>query len=60
MIGSGMLLLNGCDLLVATDGVSDSAVARAIIKSPESGEDVFAYIQRELSLIHISEPTRPY
>jgi len=47
MIGSGMLLLNGCDLFVATDGVSDSTVAGAMIKSPEIGEDVFAYIRRE-------------
>jgi len=47
LAGSGILLLNGCDCFVSKHEASDPNLAGAIIKKPTTGEDVFAYIQRE-------------
>jgi len=47
MLGTGMLVLNGCDMFVSEQEVIDSNVAGVVIVKPNKGEDVFGYIQRE-------------
>ncbi len=47
LVGSGILLLNGCDFFVSKHEVLDGNLAEVIIKKPNTNEDIFAYIQRE-------------
>jgi len=45
--GSGILILNGCDIFVSEQDVLESDLSGVVIKKPNKGEDVFGYIRRE-------------
>jgi len=47
LVGSSILLLNGCKLFVSDQEVLDSDLVGVVIKKPKMGEDIFTYIHRE-------------
>lgn len=54
LVGSGLLLLNGCKFFVSKQEQLDEDVVGAIINKPVKGEDLFDYIEREKGGFDIS------